>query len=405
MKRNYKETVFYEIYPNSFKDSNGDGYGDLQGIISKLDYIASLGFSGIWLNPIYDSPFFDGGYDIRDFFKVSERFGTDEDLKQLIEECHKRDIRLFLDLVPGHASFENKEFLESAKPERNEYSDLFIWNDNVWANEPGYRLISGLFQRFGCYMVNFFSHQPAINYGFNKVEYPWQHKVGSPEANKGKEFIESVMDYWLNLGVDGFRVDMADSLVKNDGNDKVETIKLWKSIRADLATKHPNFEMVSEWANPAQSLEAGFDSDFVLDHRGTCSHLLFRLDEYDSEAHTPLLMKYDEEVYNKFKTDLLKRLSEAKKLNKSLSFISGNHDTLRIANYLDDLALRQAYVFLLTMPGVPFIYAGDEIGTHSKPIPSVEGGFQRTGTRMPMRFDSTKNAGFSTANKTFLPTN
>lgn len=405
MKRNYKETVFYEIYPNSFKDSNGDGYGDLQGIISKLDYIASLGFSGIWLNPIYDSPFFDGGYDIRDFFKVSERFGTEEDLKQLIEECHKRDIRLFLDLVPGHASFENKEFLESAKPERNEYSDLFIWNDNVWANEPGYRLISGLFQRFGCYMVNFFSHQPAINYGFNKVEYPWQHKVGSPEANKGKEFIESVMDYWLNLGVDGFRVDMADSLVKNDGNDKVETIKLWKSIRADLATKHPNFEMVSEWANPAQSLEAGFDSDFVLDHRGTCSHLLFRLDEYDSEAHTPLLMKYDEEVYNKFKTDLLKRLSEAKKLNKSLSFISGNHDTLRIANYLDDLTLRQAYVFLLTMPGVPFIYAGDEIGTHSKPIPSVEGGFQRTGTRMPMRFDSTKNAGFSTANKTFLPTN
>ena len=188
MKRNYKETVFYEIYPNSFKDSNGDGYGDLQGIISKLDYIASLGFSGIWLNPIYDSPFFDGGYDIRDFFKVSERFGTEEDLKQLIEECHKRDIRLFLDLVPGHASFENKEFLESAKPERNEYSDLFIWNDNVWANEPGYRLISGLFQRFGCYMVNFFSHQPAINYGFNKVEYPWQHKVGSPEANKGKEF-------------------------------------------------------------------------------------------------------------------------------------------------------------------------------------------------------------------------
>lgn len=114
--------------------------------------------------------------------------------------------------------------MESAKPERNEYSDLFIWNDNVWANEPGYRLISGLFQRFGCYMVNFFSHQPAINYGFNKVEYPWQHKVGSPEANKGKEFIESVMDYWLNLGVDGFRVDMADSLVKT-----MEMIRLKQS--------------------------------------------------------------------------------------------------------------------------------------------------------------------------------
>lgn len=403
MLPNFKDAVFYEIYPNSYKDSDGDGYGDLQGIISKLDYIKSLGFNGIWLNPIFDSPFLDGGYDIRDFFKVSPRFGTNEDLKELIEKCHEREILLFLDLVPGHASMLNKEFLESAKPERNEYSDLFIWNNNPWVTESGYRLISGMFQRHGCYMVNFFSHQPAINYGFNKVEYPWQHKVGSPEANKGKEFLESVMEFYLDMGVDGFRVDMADSLVKNDGDTKVETIKLWNEIRKDVSKKHPGFLLTSEWSNPSQSLKASFDSDFVLDHWDNCSHFLLR----DVEGgKKPLLVKYDAELYEKFKKDLLWRLDQAQTYGKQVSFISGNHDTIRLANYLDENQLRLAYFFILTVPGVPYIYAGDEIGMHADTeLSSVEGGFHRTGARTPMRFDSTKNAGFSTADKTFLPTN
>lgn len=400
----FKDTVFYEIYPNSFMDSDGDGYGDLPGIIGKLDYIKGLGFSGIWLNPIFDSPFLDGGYDIRDFFKVSPRYGTLDDLKKLIAECHRRDIRLFLDLVPGHASIENADFLKSAEPVKNEMSDLFIWNDCVWNLEPGYRLISGFFQRDGCYLVNFFAHQAAINYGFNKVEHPqWQHKVGTPEAEHGKRYIESVMDYWLGLGVDGFRVDMADSLVKNDGKDKKETVKLWQMIREDLKAAHPGFHMTSEWSNPAQSLAAGFDSDFVLDHSDNCSHYLFRLAE---NGHRPLLMEYDEGVYDKFVSDLNLRLEEARKSGRSLSFISGNHDTTRLANFLDEPALKQAFVFLLTMPGVPYIYYGDEIALHADlNLPSFEGGFQRTGDRMPMRFDHSPNAGFSKASKTFLPTN
>lgn len=154
MKKSIKDIVFYEIYPSSFKDGNGDGIGDLPGIISKLDYIQGLGFEGIWINPIYDSPFKDGGYDIRDFFKIDARFGTLADLEALIAAVHEREMVILLDLVPGHASSENPDFLRSAEAERNEYSDLFIWNDSVWNSEEGYRLISGFYDRNGCYLVD-----------------------------------------------------------------------------------------------------------------------------------------------------------------------------------------------------------------------------------------------------------
>ena len=147
MVRDFKDSIVYEIYPNSFKDSNGDGFGDLQGIISELDYIRDMGFNAIWLNPIYDSPFLDGGYDIRDPFKVSPRYGTNDDLKELITEMHKRDMRLLLDLVPGHMSITNERFINSSKGTPNEDSDLFVWNNCVWDLEPNLRLISGLYER------------------------------------------------------------------------------------------------------------------------------------------------------------------------------------------------------------------------------------------------------------------
>lgn len=229
----FKDLIFYEIYPNSFFDSNDDGFGDLKGIISKLDYIEKLGCNAIWLNPIYDSPFKDGGYDITDPFKVSPRFGTNEDLKELVKEMHNRGMRLFLDLVPGHMSTLNKEFIKSGEGIKNEFYDLFIWNDSVWNLENGYRLISGCYDRNGAYMVNFFAHQPALNYGFNKIEYPsWQKSY--KEVVTGKEYLKKIMKYWLSYDIDGFRVDMANSLVKNDGDDKLATIALWQNIRKEL---------------------------------------------------------------------------------------------------------------------------------------------------------------------------
>lgn len=401
----FKDCIFYEIYPNSFLDSNGDGFGDLNGIISKLDYIQQLGCNAIWLNPIYDSPFKDGGYDVRDPFKVSPRFGTNEDLKRLINDMHDRGMRLFLDLVPGHMSIENKDFLHSAENTPNEDYDLFIWNDNPWVLENGYRLISGCYDRNGCYMVNFFAHQPAINYGFNKIEYPsWQKSY--KETKHGKEYLESIMKYWLSYDIDGFRVDMADSLVKNDTSDKDGTVELWREIRSDLrkdGTKE--FYMTSEWSLPHESLKAGFDSDFCLDWQTNCTHRLWR--QKEDGFSSPLFHKYDEKLYSLFLENFNYWMKSWKE-NKGgrISFISGNHDTTRIANFLNADELKLAYLFLLTMPGVPYIYYGDEIGMHADlSLPSFEGGFQRTGSRTPMRWDSSKNAGFSMADKTFLPTN
>ena len=170
-----KDLIFYEIYPTSFYDSNNDGTGDLNGITAKLDYIKSLGFNALWINPFYLSPFKDGGYDVKDFFEVDPRFGNKSDLINLIKEVHRRDMKIIIDLVAGHASEENKEFLLSAKDEKNYYSDLFIWNNSTWDLEPNYKLISGRYERFGNYLVNFFSTQPAFNYGFNNYQLNFSH--------------------------------------------------------------------------------------------------------------------------------------------------------------------------------------------------------------------------------------
>ncbi len=183
--------VFYEIYPQSFYDSNGDGIGDIPGIIGKLDYIKGLGCNAIWLNPCFDSPFYDAGYDIRDFYKVAPRYGTNQDIKDLFEEVHSRDMHIILDLVPGHTSIEHPWFQESMKNENNAYSDFYIWTPNRKAmpkiDKPGVYasnlrgFIIGFGQRPGCCAVNFYSTQPALNYGFKEIDAPeWQKPMESP---------------------------------------------------------------------------------------------------------------------------------------------------------------------------------------------------------------------------------
>lgn len=166
--------IFYEIYPQSFCDSNGDGIGDLPGIIGKLDYIKELGCNAIWLNPCFDSPFYDAGYDIRDFYKVAPRYGTNEDMKQLFQEVHKRDMKIILDLVPGHTSIEHPWFKESMKNEKNPYSDYYIWTPGRKSmpkiDKPGVYasnlrgFIIGFGGRPGCCAVNFYSTQPIQSY-------------------------------------------------------------------------------------------------------------------------------------------------------------------------------------------------------------------------------------------------
>ena len=230
--------VFYEIYPQTFLDTNADGIGDFRGIIRKLDYIRDLGFNALWINPCFDSPFGDAGYDVADYYTVAPRYGTNEDLKELFAQAHKRGIHVLLDLVPGHTSVECKWFKESLKPEKNAYSDRYVWTDSIWESPEGMGCLRGISQRDGACALNFFSCQPALNYGFNVRTRPWQQ---SPDDEGPRATVEAMMDvmrFWLTMGCDGFRVDMAASLVKNDPGNEA-TIALWQKIHGSLEKEFP----------------------------------------------------------------------------------------------------------------------------------------------------------------------
>lgn len=392
MKNWLKNSVFYEIYPQSFKDSNADGIGDFNGIIQKLDYIKDMGFTAIWMNPCFVSPFTDAGYDVEDFYNVAPRYGTNEDIKHLFDEIHKRDMHIILDLVPGHTSLSCPWFKESMKPEKNEYSDRYIWTDSIWKNCDGIPGITGTLrgvsQRDGSCAVNFFSTQPALNYGFAKITESWQSSTDSEAVVANRKEIINIMKFWLGMGCDGFRIDSAHLMVKND-EERVGTIKLWQTVLREVAEDYPDAVFVSEWGEPDKSLLSGFDMDFLLHFGPTCYMNLFRENPYFSANGEGDV----EEFFRVYMNNL--------KLTEDKGYIcipSGNHDMTRIAHHLDDTQLKLAYAFIMSMPGVPFIYYGDEIGMrYIEGINSVEGGFHRTGSRSPMQWDDSTNAGFSTA--------
>ena len=392
MKHWLEQSIFYEIYPQSFYDSNGDGIGDIPGITEKLDYIRELGCNALWLNPCYLSPFGDAGYDVADYCLVAPRYGTNEDLVRLFEEAHRRDMHVILDLVPGHTSTEHPWFKESCKAQPNPYSGRYIWSDSIWTDVADCEGIAGslrgLYPRDGSVAVNFFSNQPALNYGFANRTESWQSAVDSPEALQTRQAMKDVMAFWLDKGCDGFRVDMAGSLVKNDPDSR-ETIKLWQDMRAFLDKAYPEVVLISEWGEPDKSLMGGFHMDFLL-HFGPSHYLdLFRCEhpyfsrEGKGDAY-PFVEAYKKNY----------GLTNKKGL---ICIPSGNHDMGRIRECLDCEELKIAFAFLLSMPGAPFIYYGDEIGMRQLKRVSVEGGYSRTGCRTPMQWDDGKNYGFSQA--------
>ncbi len=390
------KAVFYEIYPQSFQDSNGDGIGDIPGIISRLDYIKELGCNAIWLNPCFDSPFSDAGYDVSDYYRVAPRYGTNSDLKRLFEEVHRREMHIILDLVPGHTSIEHSWFKESKKAEKNDYSDRYIWSDDIWEDMSNIGSITGsirgISDREGTCAINFYSTQPALNYGFARTTKPWQKPVDSPEAIASKEAIKDVMRFWLKMGCDGFRVDMAGSMIKNDEGN-LKTINFWKEFRGFLDQEFPWAVMISEWGEPDKSLLGGFHMDFLL-HFGPSHYVdLFR-------GENPYFAKEGEGDISEFVAHYKKYydLTDGKGL---ICIPSGNHDMDRIARTLSQEEMKLAFAFLLSMPGAPFIYYGDEIGMrYVENLVSVEGGYKRTGSRSPMQWnDAEVNAGFSAAPK------
>lgn len=392
------DAVFYEIYPQSFYDSNGDGIGDINGIREKLDYIKGLGCNALWINPCYDSPFKDAGYDVRDYKRVAPRYGTNEDLFRLFDAAHEKGIRVLLDLVPGHTSEEHPWFLESQKAQRNEYSDRYIWTERWLEGAEGMPYISGETERGGAYILNFFKCQPALNYGFLKPEKPWQLPMNHPSALATREAVKDVMRFWLSRGCDGFRADMAESLVKKDDAEKSGTCAVWRDIRRMLDLEFPEAVLVSEWGRPRLSLRAGFDMDFYLNWRGNGYSTLFRDYENHEDADYSFFKKDAGGSMNRFLDEYLRMLEDAKGQGY-LSVITGNHDTVRIRYALDETELKLAYAFLFTLPGVPFLYYGDEIGMRYLNLPTKEGGYTRTGSRTPMQWSREANLGFSACEK------
>ena len=395
--------IFYEIYPQSFYDSNGDGIGDFNGIIQKLDYIKELGCNAIWMNPCFASPFGDAGYDVSDYYLAAPRYGTNEDLRRLFEEVHKRGMHILLDLVPGHTSTEHKWFKESMKASKNEYTDRYVWTDSIWVEPDGMASLRGISDRDGSCAVNFFSHQPALNYGFYKPDpaKKWQQPMDAPGPKATLEELKNIMRFWLGMGCDGFRVDMAGSLVKHDENGK-GTIKLWQNVRGFLDKEFPEAAMVSEWGEPDKSLQGGFHMDFLLHFGPSHYNDLFRCENpfFAASGKGDVF-----EFVEKYKESYEKSRADSK--HQGLICIpSGNHDMDRLARHIKGDNLKLAFAFLLSMPGAPFIYYGDEIGmNYVENLVSVEGGYGRTGSRSPMQWDSSTNAGFSSApaEKLYIP--
>ena len=389
-----KNAIFYEIYPQTFADTNADGIGDFQGIIDHLDYIKELGCNAIWLNPCFESPFEDAGYDISDYKTTASRYGTNSDLKRLFEEIHKRDMHVMLDLVPGHTSWKHPWFIESMKPEHNEYSGRYVWTNHAFKNFDGVSTVMGflrgLSQRNGCVAINFYSNQPCLNYGFYEItDSTWQQPMDSEDALATREAIKDVMRFWLRLGCDGFRVDMAGSLVKNDPEQE-GTIALWQDFRDFLDKEFPNAAMVSEWGMPDRSLRSGFHMDFMLafgvSHYADLFHAENSYFSRKGRGDAKGFVEYYKKVY------------EPTNGKGMICVPSGNHDTPRFSQYLDAEEIKIVFAFLLSLPGAPFIYYGDELGMkYLDDLVSVEGGYQRTGSRSPMQWTTGMNAGFSDA--------
>ncbi len=406
MKNWLNDAVVYEIYPQSFYDANGDGIGDLQGIIEKLDYIASLGFTAIWLNPINPSSFYDAGYDVTDFYDVDPRYGSIDDYKVLCYEAHSRGMKVIFDLVAGHTSIDHPWFVESAKAKKNQYTNRYIWTDDTFDNAEG---IAGYSERNGNYITNFFWTQPALNYGYahpdpNKL---WQLPISHPDCIATKEELKKIIDFWMDLGTDAFRVDMAQSLIKGD-TDGSFMKDFWKEIRTHMEKKNRDCLLISEWGFPAEAINAGFHLDFLLHSNNSAYTSLFRHEEGMNTTRLFVGHSYFNkegkgninEYLDRFLYDL-----ENIKGKGCIGQITGNHDIPRLAYGRTTEEIKVAMTFLFTMPGVPFVYYGDEIGMdYIKDLTSKEGGYNRTGSRTPMQWNDKKNHGFSQSDTPYLPT-
>lgn len=388
------DAVLYQIYPQSYADSNGDGIGDLSGVESKLDYLAWLGVNTVWLNPCFASPMRDAGYDVADYYAIDPRYGSREDLAKLVDSARRKGIRVLLDLVAGHTSDQHEWFVRSADDPADH---RYIWADR---QADGFQPSPG--KRPGFYLPNFFPVQPALNFGYARknADEPWRQPVDAAGPRANRQALRDIMDYWLQAGVSGFRVDMASSLVKDDPGKK-ETAALWRELRGWLDHAHPEAALLSEWAQPQVSVPAGFHGDFFL-HFGSSQAFrsLFHNGVVYDDTYRTRPCFFDPAGVGSV-AEFLSEWATAMALISDGGHIilpSANHDYPRlVAGARTADQARAALVFILTWPTLPAIYYGDEIGMQYQPgLPDFEGsvlgppraGYNRAGSRTPMQWDA-----------------
>ena len=411
-----KKAAIYHIYPSTYMDSDGNGIGDLEGIRSKLDYIKSVGFNCIWLSPCFESAWEDGGYDITDFYKIDPRFGTNDDMRRLINDAHSKGIKVLLDLVAGHTSDKHPWFKESAKAERNEYSDYYIWTDGKPTKKPGPKFVDRDYPRNGYYIRNFFEIQPALNYGYYKPKpnHEWEQGYDAPGPTAVRQELKKIIAYWCDMGCDGFRVDMAKSLVKGDNTAQEGVMRLWKEIFEWYNTKYPENIMLSEWSYPKQAISAGFNIDLLI-HNGIGGKVYRPLVCETSDKMVPTTCYFNRQgkgEVRKAMEQYTKIYNDYRSLGGYASMPTCSHDIWRLTRMNRSTPEEQkvAITLFLTLPTPPIVYYGEEIGMRNlEYAPPKEGSFSsrnRSVCRTPMQWSRERNAGFSTvedAAKLYLP--
>lgn len=433
MKKWWKEAVVYQIYTKSFYDSNGDGIGDLQGIIQKLDYIQKLGATVIWLNPIYKSPDVDNGYDISDYQSIDERYGTLDDFKELLEKAHARGIRLIMDMVLNHTSDEHHWFKESRKSKENRYRDYYIWRPAKNGKEPN---------NWG----NYFYEGEGSAWEFDETTqeyYLHNYSRKMPDLNwknpRMKEDMCRMMRWWLDMGVDGFRMDAVNRLVKPEGlpdspNPPTPPVGIHGYVvDRTMCANCPGIHELLHELN--QEVFKKYDI-MVVGETGNVDAAIAI--DYVKEEREEINMVFHFEIA---KNPVLKNAIEIKEIERRWNRVVmeqngwitqylSNHDTPRQVSFFgndDKYRYESATMLGLLMhthPGTVFIYQGEEIGMTNVDFPSIDyynekytvGKYQtmiesgvdpvtalnslkhtsRDNDRTPMQWNDSENGGFTT---------
>ncbi len=401
--------IVYQVYPRSFMDTNGDGVGDLTGIESKLDYLKWLGVKAVWVSPCYRSPMKDFGYDVADYCDIDPLFGTMADLDRLLDEIHAREMKLIMDFVPNHTSDQHPWFIESRSSSDNPKRDWYIWKDARPDGEPPNNWLAN----FGGIAWTWDKHTQQYYYHAFLSEQPdlnWRN----PEVQSA---MMNILRFWLNKGVDGFRVDVMNHLIKDAEFRDNPANPMWKP------GDHPYRRLI-----PAYSSDRPEVHDIVAMMRRT-------FDEFDQrviigEIYLPIqrLVTYygqnGDGAHLPFNFQLLSKPWDARILAATIdryeaalppggwpNWVLGNHDRSRVASRVGPAQAKVAAMLLHSLRGTPTMYQGDEIGMENVNIPpdkivdppGVTIGEGRDPERTPMQWDASPYAGFTTAAEPWLP--